>query len=85
MLARSNRNTFQVQEDNNKKPARRKRHLLLRIDSWIDSSLWTSASRFFDFWEDVTIASRKLHVRGWKKFLINIADDALTVGTAGTV
>lgn len=85
MLARSNRNTFQVQEDNNKKPARRKRHLLLRIDSWIDSSLWTSASRLFDFWEDVTIASRKLHVRGWKKFLINIADDALTVGTAGTV
>ncbi|MGV1751477.1 transglycosylase domain-containing protein [Agrobacterium sp. CG674] len=74
-----------MQEDNNKKPARRKRHLLLRIDSWIDSSLWTSASRFFDFWEDVTIASRKLHVRGWKKFLINIADDALTVGTAGTV
>nr|WP_178111518.1 transglycosylase domain-containing protein [Rhizobium skierniewicense] len=85
MLARSNRNTFQVQEDNNKKPARRKRHLLLRIDSWIDSGLWTSASRVFDFWEEVTIASRKLHVRGWKKFLINIADDALTVGTAGTV
>lgn len=74
-----------MQEDNNKKPARRKRHILLRIDSWIDSSLWTSASRVFDFWEDVTIASRKLHVRGWKKFLINIADDALTVGTAGTV
>ncbi|XUY27495.1 transglycosylase domain-containing protein [Agrobacterium sp. rho-8.1] len=74
-----------MQEDNNKKQARRKRHILLRIDSWIDSGLWTSASRIFDFWEDVTIASRKLHVRGWKKFLINIADDALTVGTAGTV
>nr|WP_178126693.1 transglycosylase domain-containing protein [Agrobacterium rubi] len=58
---------------------------MLRIDSWIDSGLWTSASRLFDFWEEVTIASRKLHVRGWKKFLINIADDALTVGTAGTV
>ena len=74
-----------MQEDKNKKQARRKRHILLRIDSWIDSGLWTSASRFFDFWEDVTVASRKLHVRGWKKFLINIADDALTVGTAGTV
>ncbi len=74
-----------MQEDNNNKPARRKRHILLRIDSWIDSGLWTTASRVFDFWEEVTIASRKLHVRGWKKFLINIADDALTVGTAGTV
>ncbi|UHS55986.1 transglycosylase domain-containing protein [Agrobacterium vaccinii] len=74
-----------MQEDKDKKQARRKRHILLRIDSFIDSGLWTAASRVFDFWEDVTIASRKLHVRGWKKFLINIADDALTVGTAGTV
>ncbi|WP_320199232.1 transglycosylase domain-containing protein [Agrobacterium sp. rho-13.3] len=74
-----------MQEDKTKKPARRNRHILLRIDSWIDSGLWTAASRVFDFWEEVTIASRKLHVRGWKKFLINITDDALTVGTAGTV
>ncbi|NTJ41673.1 penicillin-binding protein [Agrobacterium larrymoorei] len=74
-----------MQEDKNNKPARRKRHILLRIDSWIDSSLWTAASRVFDFWEEVTIVSRKLHVRGWKKFVINIADDALTVGVAGSV
>ncbi|WHA40449.1 transglycosylase domain-containing protein [Agrobacterium larrymoorei] len=74
-----------MQEDNNKKQARRKRHILLRIDSWIDSSLWTAASRAIDFWEEVTIVSRKLHVRGWKKFLINVADDALTVGVAGSV
>ncbi len=74
-----------MQEDKDKKQARRKRHILLRIDSFIDSGLWTAASRVFDFWEEVTIASRKLHVRGWKKFLINITDDALTVGTAGTV
>lgn len=74
-----------MQEDNNEKQARRKRHILLRIDSWIDSSLWTAASRAIDFWEEVTIVSRKLHVRGWKKFLINIADDALTVGVAGSV
>ncbi|WP_296015587.1 transglycosylase domain-containing protein [uncultured Agrobacterium sp.] len=74
-----------MQEDNNKKPARRKRHILLRIDSWIDSSLWTAASRAFDFWEEVTIASRKLHVRGWKKFVVNMTCNALTVGTAGSV
>lgn len=74
-----------MQEDKTKKQAHRKRHILLRIDSWIDSGLWTAAFRAFDFWEEVTIASRKLHVRGWKKFLINIADDALTVGVAGSV
>nr|WP_244557719.1 transglycosylase domain-containing protein [Agrobacterium sp. NCPPB 925] len=59
--------------------------MLLRIDSFIDSGLWTAAARLVDFWEDVTIASRKLHVRGWKKLLVNLTCDALTFGTAGSV
>nr|WP_212509438.1 transglycosylase domain-containing protein [Agrobacterium tumefaciens] len=58
---------------------------MLRIDSFIDSGLWTAAARLVDFWEDVTIASRKLHVRGWKKLLVNLTCDALTFGTAGCV
>nr|WP_222856956.1 transglycosylase domain-containing protein [Agrobacterium pusense] len=58
---------------------------MLRIDSFIDSGLWTAAARLVDFWEDVTIASRKLHVRGWKKLLVNLTCDALTFGTAGSV
>lgn len=37
------------------------------------------------FLEDVTIASRKLHVRGWKKLVVNLTCDALTFGTAGAV
>ncbi|NWJ25211.1 transglycosylase domain-containing protein [Rhizobium sp. RM] len=74
-----------MQEEKDKKQARRKRHILLRIDSFIDSGLWTAAARFVDFWEEVTIASRKLHVRGWKKLLVNLTGDALTFGTAGSV
>nr|WP_210267117.1 transglycosylase domain-containing protein [Agrobacterium tumefaciens] len=58
---------------------------MLRIDSFIDSGLWTAAVRLVDFWEDVTIASRKLHVRGWKKLVVNLTCDALTFGTAGAV
>nr|WP_153514152.1 MULTISPECIES: transglycosylase domain-containing protein [Agrobacterium] len=58
---------------------------MLRIDSFIDSGLWTAAARLVDFWEDVTIASRKLHVRGWKKLVVNLTCDALTFGTAGAV
>lgn len=85
LLAPSNRNSLQVQEEKDKKQARRKRHILLRIDSFIDSGLWTAAARFVDFWEEVTIASRKLHVRGWKKLLVNLTGDALTFGTAGSV
>jgi penicillin-binding protein 1A len=74
-----------VQEEKDDKKGRKKRHILLRIDSFIDSGLWTAAARLVDFWEDVTIASRKLHVRGWKKLLVNLTGDALTFGTAGSV
>ena len=74
---------MQEEKDDNK--GRRKRHILLRIDSFIDSGLWTAAARLVDFWEDVTIASRKLHVRGWKKLVVNLTCDALTFGTAGSI
>ncbi|KNY35967.1 MULTISPECIES: transglycosylase domain-containing protein [unclassified Agrobacterium] len=74
-----------MQEEKDDKNGRKKRHILLRIDSFIDSGLWTAAARLVDFWEDVTIASRKLHVRGWKKLVVNLTCDALTFGTAGAV
>jgi len=74
-----------VQEEKDDNKGRRKRHILLRIDSFIDSGLWTAAARLVDVWEDVTIASRKLHVRGWKKLVVNLTCDALTFGTAGAV
>ncbi|MGQ3142396.1 transglycosylase domain-containing protein, partial [Rhizobium oryzihabitans] len=74
-----------MQEEKDDKKGRKKRHILLRIDSFIDSGPWTAAARLVDFWEDVTIASRKLHVRGWKKLLVNLTGDALTFGTAGSV
>ncbi|CUX08440.1 transglycosylase domain-containing protein [Agrobacterium genomosp. 13] len=74
-----------MQEEKDDKKGRKKRHILLKIDSFIDSGLWTAAARLVDFWEDVTIASRKLHVRGWKKLLVNLTGDALTFGTAGSV
>jgi penicillin-binding protein 1A len=75
-----------VQEDKNtNKPLKRKRHILLRIDSWIDSSLWTAGFRLVDLWEEVTIFSRKFHVEGWKKHLINLTGNALTLGAAGSV
>lgn len=75
-----------MQEDKNtNKPLKRKRHVFLRIDSWIDSSLWTAGFRLVDLWEEVTIFSRKFHVEGWKKHLINLTGSALTLGTAGSV
>ena len=64
---------------------RRKRHLLLRIDSWIDSTVWNLGFRFGEIWEEITIFSRRFRARGWKKAAFEVAGEAMTLGTAGAV
>jgi len=63
----------------------KKRHLLLRIDSWIDSTVWNLGFRLGEIWEEVTIFSRKFRARGWKKLGFELAGEAMTLGTAGAV
>ncbi len=63
----------------------RKRHFLLRIDSWIDSTLWNMGFRLGEVWEEITIFFRKFRVRGWKKAIFELAGEAMTLGTAGSV
>ncbi|HEX2148052.1 MAG TPA: transglycosylase domain-containing protein, partial [Pseudorhizobium sp.] len=77
----------QVQDDpkTSEKQPRKKRHLLLRIDSWIDSTLWNLGFRLGEIWEEITIFSRRFRVRGWKKLGFEIAGEAMTLGTAGSV
>ena len=64
---------------------RKKRHLLLRIDSWIDSTDWNLGFRLGEIWEEITIFSRRFRVRGWKKGVFEVAGEAMTLGTAGAV
>lgn len=68
-----------------RKPARRKRFLLLRIDSWIDSSLWTAGYRAAEIWEDITIFFRRFRVRGLTRVFFELMGEAATWGTAGAV
>ncbi|KAA0699954.1 PBP1A family penicillin-binding protein [Neorhizobium sp. P12A] len=63
----------------------RKRHLLLRIDSWIDSTVWNAGFRAAEIWEDITIFSRRFRARGWKRIVFELAGEAMTLGVAGTV
>lgn len=76
-----------MQDDSNppEEKRRRKRHLLLRIDSWIDSTVWNLGFKLGEIWEEITIFSRKFRVRGWKRVVVEIADEAMTFGTAGFV
>lgn len=64
---------------------RRKRHLLLRIDSWIDSTVWNLGFRAAELWEDITIFFRRFRARGWKRILFELLGEGLTLGAFGSV
>ncbi|WP_210387943.1 PBP1A family penicillin-binding protein [Ciceribacter sp. L1K22] len=77
---------FSVQNtDKPEEKPRLKRHYLLRIDSWIDSTLWNAGFRAVDMWEDITIFFRRFRVRGWKKLFFEVLGEGMTLGTAGAV
>ena len=72
------------QKPEEKKP-RLKRHILLRIDSWIDSTLWNAGFQLGETWEEITIFFRRFRVRGWKKLFFEVLGEGMTLGTAGAV
>jgi penicillin-binding protein 1A len=67
------------------RPRKRRRHLLLRADAWLDSTLWNLSFKLSEAWEEITIFFRRFRVRGWKRVVVEIADEGLTFGTAGFV
>ena len=67
------------------RPPRRKRYVFLRIDSWIDSTLWNAGFRLAEAWEDITIFFRRFRVRGWKRIVFELLGEGLTLGAAGSV
>ena len=67
-----------------KKP-RLRRHFFLKLDAWIDSTLWNLGFRLVDLWEDITIFFRRFRVKGWKRIPVELAGEALTWGAIGLV
>jgi len=77
---------FKVQDEpSQKKRPRRKHHFLLRIDSWIDSTVWNAGFAAGEMWEEITIFFRRFRVRGWKRAVFEILGEGMTLGTAGSV
>ncbi|MGG6894462.1 transglycosylase domain-containing protein [Rhizobium sp. BR 315] len=72
-------------DDGAEKPRRRKRYFFLRLDSWIDSTLWNAGFRLAEAWEEITIFFRRFRVRGWKRIIFELLGEGLTLGAAGSV
>ncbi|MCP4315209.1 MAG: PBP1A family penicillin-binding protein [Hyphomicrobiales bacterium] len=64
---------------------RKRRHLFLRLDSWIDSTLWSAGFSLGDKWEDLNIFFRRFTVKGYKRAFFEVTGEAMTLGTAGFV
>jgi penicillin-binding protein 1A len=62
-----------------------KSHFFLKLDAWLDSTLWNAGFRFVDIWEDITIFFRRFRVKGWKRIPFELAGEALTWGAVGMV
>jgi len=61
------------------------RNRLLEIDSWIDATLYDAFMRAGDWWESVTVFFRRFRVRGFKRFLVEIVDEGVTLGLGGLI
>ena len=57
--------------------------ILIGLDAWVDNGLYKIFHSFIYFWERISISSRKLRVRGTKRFLVEIVDESMTLGLIG--
>ncbi|WP_110032080.1 PBP1A family penicillin-binding protein [Hoeflea marina] len=64
---------------------RKRSNILLRIDSWIDSTIWNAGFSVGETWEEITIFFRRFRTRGVWKAVFEVAGEAMNVGTAGFV
>lgn len=58
---------------------------LLWLDAWVDSSVYNLGFRLADWWERLTIFSRRFRVSGWKRGAVELASEGMTMGAGGLV
>lgn len=66
-----------------KKKTRLHNSLLIGLDARLDSATYRLGVFLRHFFESAHIVSRKFVLRGWKRFFIEILDEALTLGFIG--
>ncbi|EJF85744.1 transglycosylase domain-containing protein [Candidatus Bartonella washoeensis] len=57
--------------------------VLIELDALFDTTLYSICSANSYFWNKAKIASQCFHIRGWKRFIIELLDETLTLGLIG--
>ncbi|MEM7303635.1 MAG: PBP1A family penicillin-binding protein [Pseudomonadota bacterium] len=58
---------------------------LMEFDSWVDASVYSLTQSGGGVWENITIFFRRFRVYGFKKFLVELSCEGLTLGLAGAI
>ncbi|MET3560158.1 penicillin-binding protein 1A [Bartonella japonica] len=53
---------------------------LIELDALFDTALYRIRSANSFFWNKTKVISQYFHIRGWKRFIVEILDEALTLG-----
>ncbi|WP_455478573.1 transglycosylase domain-containing protein [Bartonella sp. B10] len=56
---------------------------LIELDARLDTAIYRIRSTNNCFWKKAKIISQYFHIRGWKRFIIEILNEALTLGLIG--
>ncbi|WP_343313893.1 penicillin-binding protein 1A [Brucella sp. BE17] len=75
--------TDKSSESEERKPFRVSR--LIGVDARIDSGLYNLRAGFSDCWETITIFSRRFRVRGFRRVVVEVADECFTLGVAASI
>ncbi|WP_336278984.1 transglycosylase domain-containing protein [Bartonella sp. CB175] len=58
---------------------------LIELDARLDTALYHIRSANSCFWNKAKIISQYLHIRGWKRFIVEVLDETLTLGLIGFI
>ncbi|MCB1386549.1 MAG: PBP1A family penicillin-binding protein [Nitratireductor sp.] len=61
------------------------RNRLLEIDSWIDSAMYRLFADGSERWENLVVFFQRFRVTGFRKFLVEVADEGITLGLGGLI
>ncbi|MEE9314643.1 MAG: PBP1A family penicillin-binding protein [Rhizobiaceae bacterium] len=60
-------------------------NFLMSFDSWVDDALYRFKSGGGEFWESLTIFFRKFRATGFKKAVLEVLGEGMTIGVAGAL
>lgn len=74
-----------LRRERRSKPVAPRAGKALAVDAWLDSTIYSLGFRLRAAWEGLTIFFRRFRVRGWRRALVEVGSEAMTMGAGGAV